>query len=139
MLALTSHYTATNAKHPRYAPGLFCESITHCDQCGHYWLREKVCRRSLLLGSVDAPAARGPPRGTWHMPVTEVVPGDCRRPTVGSGAVQVRYRYRIYPTPGQQQALARAFGCARVVYNDCLVLRDTCRAAGEMLSDTEVQ
>jgi putative transposase len=58
---------------------------------------------------------------------------------VGSGAVQVRYRYRIYPLPGQQQALARAFGCARVVYNDCLVLRDACHKAGEKISDTEVQ
>ena len=28
--------------------------------------------------------------------------------------MQVRYRYRIYPSPGQQQALARVFGCARV-------------------------
>jgi len=53
--------------------------------------------------------------------------------------VQVRYRYRIYPSPGQQQALARVFGCARVVYNDCLWLRDACYAAGESISDTEVQ
>jgi putative transposase len=53
--------------------------------------------------------------------------------------VQVRYRYRIYPTPGQQQALARAFGCARVVYNDCVRLRDACHAAGKKISDTEVQ
>jgi len=53
--------------------------------------------------------------------------------------VQVRYRYRVYPSPGQQQALARAFGCARVVYNDCLRLRDACHAAGEKVSDTEVQ
>ena len=53
--------------------------------------------------------------------------------------MQVRYRYRIYPAPGQQQALARVFGCARVVYNDCLRLRDACYAAGEKISDTEVQ
>ncbi len=53
--------------------------------------------------------------------------------------MQVRYRYRIYPSPGQQQALARVFGCARVVYNDCLRLRDACYAAGENISDTEVQ
>ena len=53
--------------------------------------------------------------------------------------MQVRYRYRIYPSPGQQQALARVFGCARVVYNDCLRLRDACYAAGETISDTEVQ
>ena len=65
--------------------------------------------------------------------------GDCQRPTVWSGAVQVRYRYRIYPTPGQQQALARAFGCVRVVYNDCLRVRDQAYAAGEKITDTEVQ
>jgi putative transposase len=53
--------------------------------------------------------------------------------------VQVRYRYRIYPSPGQEQALARVFGCARVVYNDCLRQRDACYAAGETISDTEVQ
>ena len=53
--------------------------------------------------------------------------------------MQVRYRYRIYPAQGQQRALARAFGCARVVYNDCLRLRDACHVAGEKISDTEVQ
>ena len=58
---------------------------------------------------------------------------------VGSGAVQVRYRYRLYPTRGQQQALARTFGCARVVYNDCLRVREDCHARGEKISDTEVQ
>ena len=51
----------------------------------------------------------------------------------------VRYRYRIDPTPGQRQALARAFGCARVVYNDALAERQRAFAAGEKLSDSEVQ
>ena len=31
------------------------------------------------------------------------------------------------------------FGCARVVYNDCLHLRDQCHAAGEKVTDSEVQ
>jgi putative transposase len=31
------------------------------------------------------------------------------------------------------------FGCARVVYNDCLRLRDQCHSAGEKVTDTEVQ
>jgi putative transposase len=53
--------------------------------------------------------------------------------------MQVRYRYRIYPAAGQRQALARTFGCARVVYNDCLRIREECRARGERISDTEVQ
>jgi putative transposase len=53
--------------------------------------------------------------------------------------VLVRYRYRVYPSPGQRQALTRAFGCAPVVYNDCLRLREDCRARGEKISDTEMQ
>ena len=44
--------------------------------------------------------------------------------------MRLRYNYRLYPTPGQQQALARAFGCARVVDNDALRAREEARAAG---------
>ena len=55
----------------------------------------------------------------------------------GAGML-VRYRYRIYPSPGHQKALARVFGCTRVVFNDCLRLRDACHAAGEKISDTDV-
>jgi putative transposase len=51
----------------------------------------------------------------------------------------VRYRYRIDPTPRQRQALARAFGCARVVYNDAVAERKRAYRAGEKLSDTEIQ
>jgi len=35
--------------------------------------------------------------------------------------------------------LARVFGCARVVYNDCLRLREERHAGGEQISDAEVQ
>ena len=34
----------------------------------------------------------------------------------------LRYRYRCYPEPGQKTLLTRAFGCARVVWNDALAL-----------------
>lgn len=34
-----------------------------------------------------------------------------------------RYRYRAYPTPGQEQYLAKVFGSVRVVYNDFIALR----------------
>ena len=33
-----------------------------------------------------------------------------------------RYRYRCYPEPGQKTLLAKAFGCARVVWNNALTL-----------------
>jgi putative transposase len=51
----------------------------------------------------------------------------------------VRYRYRIDPTSVQRRALARAFGCARVVYNDAIAERRRAFHAGERISDTEVQ
>ena len=68
-----------------------------------------------------------------------MVAGGCRGLGVDSGAVLVQYRYRLRPTPGQQMALGRAFGCARVVYNDALRLREQCHAAGEKVSNSEVQ
>jgi putative transposase len=53
--------------------------------------------------------------------------------------VRLRYNYRVEPTPGQQIALARAFGCARVVFNDGLRARQDARAAGlPYLSDGEL-
>jgi putative transposase len=42
----------------------------------------------------------------------------------------LRYRFRLYPTPSQQAALARAFGCARVVFNDALRARQEAHQAG---------
>jgi putative transposase len=45
--------------------------------------------------------------------------------------VQLRYNYRLYPTPGQRIALARAFGCARVVFNDGLRARQEAHEAGQ--------
>ena len=36
--------------------------------------------------------------------------------------MKARYNYRIYPKPHQIEPLAKAFGCARVVYNDALWL-----------------
>ena len=44
--------------------------------------------------------------------------------------VQLRYSFRVYPSAGQRAALARAFGCARVVYNDALRARETARSEG---------
>jgi putative transposase len=53
--------------------------------------------------------------------------------------VQLRYQYRVYPTPGQQARLAQVFGCARVVFNDSLRARQVAYEAGVKLSDTAVQ
>ncbi|MFG2848572.1 RNA-guided endonuclease InsQ/TnpB family protein [Kitasatospora sp. NPDC048296] len=44
--------------------------------------------------------------------------------------MHLRYSYRIYPTVGQRVALARTFGCARVVYNDALAARKDARKGG---------
>ena len=45
--------------------------------------------------------------------------------------VQLRYTYRLTPAPGQCRALARAFGCARVVFNDAVAARQAAHEAGQ--------
>ena len=55
-------------------------------------------------------------------------------------SVQLRYNFRLYPTPGQRTALAKAFGCARVVYNDGLRARQEAHAAGlPYIKDADLQ
>ncbi|MEV4549316.1 RNA-guided endonuclease InsQ/TnpB family protein [Nonomuraea wenchangensis] len=44
--------------------------------------------------------------------------------------MQLRYNFRLYPTAGQRQALARAFGCARTVFNDGLRARQEAHENG---------
>ena len=45
--------------------------------------------------------------------------------------VQLRYAYRLTATPAQRRALTRAFGCARVVFNDAVAARRAAREAGQ--------
>jgi putative transposase len=44
--------------------------------------------------------------------------------------MQLRYNYRLDPAPGHRAALAQAFGCARVVFNDALRARQDAYAVG---------
>jgi putative transposase len=54
--------------------------------------------------------------------------------------VKLRYNERIYPTTEQKHALARFFGCARVVYNDGLRARQAAWKNGEpYISDVSLQ
>ncbi|MEH1053964.1 transposase [Micromonospora sp. CPCC 206171] len=56
-----------------------------------------------------------------------------------SARVQLRYNYRVYPDASQREALARSFGCARVVFNDGLRARQQARLEGlPYLSDAEL-
>lgn len=53
--------------------------------------------------------------------------------------VQARFRFRLYPTAAQCSALARGFGCCRVVFNDVIALREARYRDGlPYLSDSEV-
>ncbi|MFB7246520.1 RNA-guided endonuclease InsQ/TnpB family protein [Streptomyces populi] len=45
--------------------------------------------------------------------------------------MQLRYAFRLYPDTGQRHALAKAFGCARVVFNDAVRAREDARRAGQ--------
>src|SRR5690606_7959450 len=54
--------------------------------------------------------------------------------------MQLRYNFRLYPTAGQRQSLAKAFGCARVVYNDGLRIRQEAHDAGlPYINDNDLQ
>jgi putative transposase len=51
----------------------------------------------------------------------------------------LRYSFRLYPTLGQRQALAGAFGCSRVVFNDALRARQkACEAGLPYITDGEM-
>jgi putative transposase len=44
--------------------------------------------------------------------------------------MRLRYNFRVYPSASQRGQLARAFGCARVVWNDALRLRRDAHTKG---------
>jgi putative transposase len=53
--------------------------------------------------------------------------------------MQLRYSFRLDPSPAQRRALAAAFGCARVVFNDALAARKAAFESGEpYLPDAEL-
>jgi putative transposase len=53
--------------------------------------------------------------------------------------VQLRYSYRLDPRPRHRAALGKAFGCARVVFNDGLAARRQAHQAGQpYLTDAEL-
>ncbi|MFF5587871.1 RNA-guided endonuclease InsQ/TnpB family protein [Streptomyces hygroscopicus] len=45
--------------------------------------------------------------------------------------MQLRYSFRLRPDAYQQKALAKAFGCSRVVFNDAVRAREDARRAGQ--------
>jgi len=45
-------------------------------------------------------------------------------------SVQLRYSYRLDPWPRHRAALGKAFGCARVVFNEGLAARREAHQAG---------
>jgi len=53
--------------------------------------------------------------------------------------MQLRYNYRLDPYPRHRLALGKAFGCARVVFNDGLRAREAACQAGEpYLTDAQL-
>src|SRR6266480_1630123 len=54
-------------------------------------------------------------------------------------SMQLRYNYRLDPHPRHRAAFGKAFGCARVVFNDALHAREAAHQAGEpYVTDTEL-
>ncbi|TLG09858.1 IS200/IS605 family element transposase accessory protein TnpB [Nocardia cyriacigeorgica] len=52
--------------------------------------------------------------------------------------MQLRYNFRLRPTVGQQESLAKAFGCGRVVFNDALRARREAFEVGQRISDGDL-
>jgi putative transposase len=52
--------------------------------------------------------------------------------------VQLRYRFRVYPTAPQRVMLARTFGCVRTVWNDAVAARKAAYAEGLPYPSTAV-
>jgi putative transposase len=53
--------------------------------------------------------------------------------------VQLRYNYRLDPWPRHRAAFGKAFGCARVVFNDGLAARQAAHEAGQpYITDAEL-
>jgi IS605 OrfB family transposase len=53
--------------------------------------------------------------------------------------VLLRYNYRLDPRPGHRDAFGKAFGCARVVFNDGLAARQKAHQAGQpYVTDAEL-
>ena len=53
--------------------------------------------------------------------------------------MQLRYNYRLDPWPRHRIALQKGFGCARVVFNDALAVREAAHRAGEpYVTDSEL-
>jgi putative transposase len=53
--------------------------------------------------------------------------------------VQLRYSYRLDPQPRHRAAFGKAFGCARVVFNDALAARRQAHEAGQRyVTDAEL-
>ena len=48
--------------------------------------------------------------------------------------MKLRYRFRFYPTPEQEQILAKVFGCCRYIYNWGLTLRKESYRAGKKIT-----
>ena len=53
--------------------------------------------------------------------------------------MQLRYNYRLDPRPRHRLAFGKAFGCARVVFNDALAARQQAHSAGHpFLTDADL-
>jgi putative transposase len=61
------------------------------------------------------------------------------KPNMYSIGVQLRYNYRLDPWPRHRIAFGKAFGCARVVFNDALAAHEAAHQAGQpYLTDADL-
>ncbi|MFC9292726.1 RNA-guided endonuclease InsQ/TnpB family protein [Streptomyces sp. NPDC057011] len=51
--------------------------------------------------------------------------------------MQLRYQYRVYPTPGQATNARRVFGCKRVIWNDALARTRSVKSSNKLLGSPD--
>src|SRR5215472_9809950 len=108
-----------------------------------------MCRLAAFRGAPELALLAGR-RGAVPDVVTQVVQDEghsacpCGCPVLGHEfeydfSMQLRYNYRLDPYPRHRLALGKAFGCARVVFNDGLRAREAACQAGEpYLTDAQL-
>ncbi|MFI7668896.1 helix-turn-helix domain-containing protein [Nocardia sp. NPDC049526] len=116
-------HLARQARHPRRnrRTALSAATAPRPPRAARYWRRAPDSSASSVCRSAELRGFRV--RGS----------GDPARRRLDD-----RGNFRLYPTPGQQQSLSRAFGCARVVFNDALAARKGAFESGQYITDAEL-
>jgi len=111
------------------------DDVGECQSAAGFGLEVECCEAEGVPGLVGE--VHGHERGLSHALQGTASVRVCD--ICYSGLVFMRYAYRIYPTPDQQQMLARTFGCARRVFNTAIQVWEDAYRCSTKVTDVQVQ